>query len=203
MQADKNELTPQELAWFRELKLLCETHHMEVSSDYEIACYALVCKGSTVKALSRMAKMKKLEREHNLSSIDSVTAYQTLAKLCPGMFAACGRDKQGNADADLQFSSTSQNAFHRPFQEAEKRPGRYLPPLLPPFTHSPPSSRQCTLKVLLDAFDASTASIHDVREGTSWLCNCNGMGWSNFSFEMEKKISMLYQDGYPIKIKAM
>mmetsp|Transcript_13493 Transcript_13493/g.31061 ORF Transcript_13493/g.31061 Transcript_13493/m.31061 type:complete len:268 (-) Transcript_13493:113-916(-) len=182
MQDDKvNELMPQELAWFRELKLLCQTHQMDVSSDYEIACYAIVSKGSTVKALSRMAKMKKLEKAHNLSAIDSVKAYETVVELCPGMFSACGRDRKGRPAIFFDFSKCLPSAITQGGEEAWR----------------------CVLKVLLDAFDASTSTIHDVREGTSWLCNCHGMGWRNFSFEMEKKISMLYQDGYPIKIKAM
>ncbi|KAJ1488242.1 hypothetical protein T484DRAFT_1784016, partial [Baffinella frigidus] len=58
-------------------------------------------------------------------------------------------------------------------------------------------------KANLLMYDGLTSTIEDARKGCVFAMDTKGLGWHNFSMEIEKKSSKLYQDGYPIKIKGL
>lgn len=50
-------------------------------------------------------------------------------------------------------------------------------------------------------FQAMQADVESIRSGVVFAADCKGMGWSNFSFEVEKRAAEFYQDAYPIRMK--
>eukprot|EP00039_Didymoeca_costata_P004044 m.71083 g.71083 ORF g.71083 m.71083 type:complete len:166 (+) comp12206_c1_seq2:566-1063(+) len=47
------------------------------------------------------------------------------------------------------------------------------------------------------------STLPDIRRGMCFFGNCTHLGWSNFDLRFERKISEIYQDGYPIKLNAI
>jgi len=48
--------------------------------------------------------------------------------------------------------------------------------------------------------NACMAQIRNVRAGAQYIFNFSNFGWGNFDPKMEKQMSNLYQDGYPMKM---
>jgi hypothetical protein len=51
--------------------------------------------------------------------------------------------------------------------------------------------------------EALTADLDELRRGAVCITQCRGMGWRNFSFEVEKRGAVLYQDALPCRFHAM
>ena len=51
--------------------------------------------------------------------------------------------------------------------------------------------------------EACQPDLESVRKGMAIVCECEGLGWKNFSMELERQAAQLYQDAYPIRIKEM
>eukprot|EP00961_Rhodomonas_salina_P178070 2401609-Rhodomonas_salina.2 len=162
-----------------ELLAECRRQSVMPRHRFELAAYAILGKGNTKKAMNRLLKMRKIEAENKVDSIDTATAGQVSEKGSPGCFLCSGRDGLGRPSWFLDYAAFKPSGFHNEYEW------------------------NCLIKTSLDTFDALTTTIKEIREGCVMLAACKGMGWQNFSFEMEKRFSAIYQDGYPIRIKAI
>jgi hypothetical protein len=52
-------------------------------------------------------------------------------------------------------------------------------------------------------FEASSSTIANIRAGTDIICNCDVIGYDNYSNDITKYGSSLYQDSYPIRINGI
>ena len=52
-------------------------------------------------------------------------------------------------------------------------------------------------------FKLANPDIASTRRGIVFCANLDGFGWSNFSLQLEKAFSGLYQEGYPVRLGAM
>ena len=52
-------------------------------------------------------------------------------------------------------------------------------------------------------FEASSSTIATIRAGTDFICNCDLIGYNNYSTDITKYGSSLYQDSYPIRVNGL
>ena len=52
-------------------------------------------------------------------------------------------------------------------------------------------------------FEASSSTIATIRSGTDFICNCDLIGYNNYSNDITKYGASLYQDSYPIRVNGL
>eukprot|EP00294_Goniomonas_avonlea_P003833 CAMPEP_0114540142 /NCGR_PEP_ID=MMETSP0114-20121206/608_1 /TAXON_ID=31324 /ORGANISM="Goniomonas sp, Strain m" /LENGTH=263 /DNA_ID=CAMNT_0001724281 /DNA_START=59 /DNA_END=850 /DNA_ORIENTATION=- len=174
-----NQLIGQEREWAQALFSAVQREGIDPRSMYEIAEYAIVSKGNVAKGLERVKKMRQVEIDFASERISSEAASRFLVEKFGTMVRAMGKDKQGRQSVYMDYGEFDPAHF-----ESEE-------------------SFRFLFKGLLEWISALAPTLADVRNGSVWICNCKTLGWKNFSLEMEKKFSVVYQDGMPLKIKAM
>mmetsp|Transcript_6737 Transcript_6737/g.17243 ORF Transcript_6737/g.17243 Transcript_6737/m.17243 type:complete len:261 (-) Transcript_6737:51-833(-) len=173
------QLTDEEERWVSSLLEACKTENVHVKNKYEAACYAIVSKGNTKKAIARLKKIRGIESVEALDQVDIKDAWEFLDTKMPGCMQAAGVDNQGRVAIFMDYSA-------------------FLPGAI-----KSPTEWKFVLKAFFNLFDCVAATIEDVRQGCCFVAFCKGMGFNNFSLEMEKKFSEVYQDGYPLKFKQI
>uniref|UniRef100_A0A6U4Y0N7 CRAL-TRIO domain-containing protein n=2 Tax=Hemiselmis andersenii TaxID=464988 RepID=A0A6U4Y0N7_HEMAN len=174
-----NTLSAEEEGWVSELLEACKAENVHVKGKFEAACYVIVSKGDIKKAMTRLKKIRRIESEEGLDQVDVQESWDFLDKQQPGCMQAVGLDDEGRVTMYMDYA-----AFH---------PGNI----------KTPQDWKYMMKAFFNLFDCMTATIEDVRKGTSFVAQCKGMGFSNFSLEIEKRFSHVYQDGYPMKFKLI
>lgn len=56
---------------------------------------------------------------------------------------------------------------------------------------------------MLRFFEALTCDLDETRRGVVFMCKADGFSWRNFSYEIEKRGSEFYQQGFPIRVVKM
>mmetsp|Transcript_30519 Transcript_30519/g.72566 ORF Transcript_30519/g.72566 Transcript_30519/m.72566 type:complete len:261 (+) Transcript_30519:153-935(+) len=174
-----NELSQEEELWLGAVLAACKAHNVTPKSKYEAACYALVCKGNAKAAVNRIVKVQKFEFDEKLHEYTNEEALAFLEKSLPGAFLPAGRNLEGLVTFGMGAADFDVNKM------------------------SGDRAQSLMFKANLLMYDGLTSTIEDARKGCVFAMDTKGLGWHNFSMEIEKKSSKLYQDGYPIKIKAM
>mmetsp|Transcript_48875 Transcript_48875/g.122137 ORF Transcript_48875/g.122137 Transcript_48875/m.122137 type:complete len:199 (-) Transcript_48875:462-1058(-) len=174
-----NTLSPEEERWVSELWEACKAENLQPKGKYELACYAIVSKGNTQKGIARMKKIRQLQKEEGLEQVDVEEAWDWMDKTLPGCCQAGGVDAEGRTTLFMDYA-----AFH---------PGNI----------KTPRDWALMMVAFFDLFDCMSATLDDVRKGCGFVAQCQGMGFSNFSLEMEKRFAQVYQDGYPMKFKLI
>jgi len=151
-------------------------------TDLEYAQQAFVAKDKLSKALRRVRRLRDFKKEYgitnDLTAEDAIQAVKELDRLCPGLLQGFGKDEKN----DRYVATWNFNCF------------------LPVAT--PEEWRSCMLGLyfLMEAMNPDVAS---TREGIAVLADCEGLGWKNFSLEIEKRAAKLYQDAYPVRVKEI
>mmetsp|Transcript_60128 Transcript_60128/g.137427 ORF Transcript_60128/g.137427 Transcript_60128/m.137427 type:complete len:261 (-) Transcript_60128:108-890(-) len=174
-----NELSQEEELWLGAVLAACKAHNVTPKSKYEAACYAIVCKGNAESAVKRIAKVQKFEADEGLETCSNDEALEFLHDTLPGAFIPAGRSLDGLVTFGMAASDF----------DLKKLSGDKAYALM--------------FKATLLMYDGLTPNIEECRKGCVFAMEAKGFGWHNFSMELEKKSAILYQDGYPIKIKAM
>ncbi len=172
--------TTEELGWAREIKAAALAKGLEAVSDFEYLQHAIVSKGKTGKALKRLERVAAFRKEYKLTSAEKDDAHALLvavSKLFRGLMPGIGRDSDGHAVEMMVY---------RNFYPSQLRGEKEWRDMMGAFYY------------LFNAFNAEVA---DIRAGMVLICDCSGMGWNNFSLEVEKRCAAFYQDAYPVRMK--
>ena len=155
-------------------------------SDFEYVHHAIIAKGKPDKAIKRIQRLDKFRKEHDIpidankcSADEAMTMIQAFEAKSPGMFLSFGKDSAGSHG----YLSTWDYASFLPanYQEAT-------------------DWKNC-FAAFYYVFDAMHPDFDAIRSGIIMLADAEGLGWRNFSLEMEKQAAHLYQDAYPIRIQ--
>lgn len=185
------DITEEERGWALAIKEALTKEDPELAaklSDFEYAHHALIAKEKVPKALTRIKRLDKFRQDHGISTEvtaeDAMQIIQKFESSSPGMFLSFGKNS-GNERPEGTYLST----WHY---------GSFLPK-----NYTQPEDWKNCFAAFYYLFDAMQPDLAAVRAGIVMLCDCEGMGWKNFSLEMEKHAAHLYQDAYPVRIQTM
>ena len=148
-------------------------------STLSLAQYAIVSKGDNAKALKRIKTMAKTWHTLKLDEVDVEEALNYLLAKCPTMILAAAHNSDGVGVWLMRY---------RDFVPADFK--------------GVEEWRSFT-KLFVSIMDALMCDLDAVRSGLLMVCDCAGMGWSNFDRELEERGTEIFQDGYPMKIHGM
>jgi CRAL/TRIO domain len=152
-------------------------------TDFEYLHHALIAKDKVDKALTRIHRLETFRREHGISTqVTAEDAMQVIRKFeasSPGMILSFGKQET------TYLSTWNYSQFY---------PSKY--------NQDPEEWKNC-FAAFYYLFDAMQPDVAAIRSGIVMVCEVEGLGWKNFSLEMEKHAAHLYQDAYPIRIQNM
>ena len=140
---------------------------------------AIVTKGKPKKAVIRMKKLRHLWQEYDFASKTTEEALKFCAEKMPGFTLPCTNDKGNHPVLAMDYS------MFLPDKIKTKEDWGYL------------------MYSMVMWCDCVTSTFNEMRKGSVWICQCENLGWKNFSLEMEKKCNDALMDSYPVKHKSM
>jgi hypothetical protein len=153
-------------------------------ADFEYAHHAIVAKDNVDKALTRIRRLDAFKEEYEIPSKPTVKeAMECINKfnlLAPGFFTSFGIDENDGR----HVLSGDYKAF------------------LPDSVNSKADWKNM-FAALFYIMEAMQPNIGAIRSGVVWLFECEGLGWKNFSIEMQKRAVVLFKDSYPLRIKEL
>ncbi|KAL3917312.1 MAG: hypothetical protein SGILL_004775 [Bacillariaceae sp.] len=189
-----NALTELELTRAKEIKEAIFKDDAEIAkefSDLEYAQLAIVTKGKLDRAMTMLRRWSKFKQDHGISKEDggsardsaqkSMEVIQNFEKESKGFLLSCG-----GVDPTTGRSVSVWNyaAFNpRAYRNAE-------------------DWKNC-FAAFYYLCEAAAPDIATIRSGMEIICECDDMGWRNFSLDMEKHGAALFQDCYPLRTKEM
>ncbi|KAL3902533.1 MAG: hypothetical protein SGARI_005792 [Bacillariaceae sp.] len=190
---DPNVLSELETQRAREIKdaILKEDATLAAEfSDLEYAQLAIVTKGKLQRALSMIRRWSKFKKDHGIIVDESSDAkkaseiamqvIQDFEKGSKGFLLSCGKDPSTGRHVSV-------------WNYASFTPRSYK---------SPDDWKTC-FAAFYYLCEAAAPDICTIRSGMAIICECDDMGWRNFSLEMEKHGAALFQDCYPLRTKEM
>lgn len=186
--ARENLPTQEEVQWAKNIRLALKGEDIpsevrleaDKMSDFFLLQLAIVSKGKVPKAIKRMTKYVSFKTQFRLDKFSYEEANQWAATTFPGVVEGTGRrDVHSRVASCLDYSK-----FYPSKIRSE-------------------DDWSLLCKFFLGNMEASVTSLADARNGAVYLAQCNGISWSNFSMDMEHKLSKLYQESYPIKLKSI
>mmetsp|Transcript_41114 Transcript_41114/g.97544 ORF Transcript_41114/g.97544 Transcript_41114/m.97544 type:complete len:259 (+) Transcript_41114:55-831(+) len=179
MADDNNVLTEEEMMWMHELEAAAHKAGLQSPGKFWMASAALVGKGDVKKGLKRIKNWQQLEEKYKLSEIDRDECKAFVLGKLPEALHAMGNSTEGHMSFALWFGG-----FH-PSKVTNEQELRYW-------------MRGCQM-----TFQICCPTISAVRRGMVLTLWCQDMGVGNLSLSLEQKVSALYQDAMPIKIKQV
>jgi len=174
-------ITDQCRADARKIEAACAKEGIKIQSHWTLYKMVSVVKGDVEKAVRRFKAMRECMDRFKVDEVDSMRAYDVVQRSLPGSYAGfIGRDLQGR---------------HTCFVNAAK--------FYPSIMLSDPYVEQCFMRVMVDCMDAVATKVEDVERGISFVQFAKGVGYKNFSMQMEKDFAWMYQDGFPVHIKLI
>ena len=187
-----NELTEEEHGWtkaLRDAQFYADAEFAKTISDFQYAQHAIIAKDQVEKGLKRIRRLQEFKKAHGIADNGSITiekAKEIIKKMdekAPGFIMSFGREeKDGEVHGRHVFSMRYDTFLPANFDESDINNffvGFYL------------------------WLEACQPDLESVRKGMAIVCECEGLGWKNFSLDLEKRAAKLYQDAYPIRIKEM
>ncbi|CAB9516304.1 tocopherol transfer protein-like [Seminavis robusta] len=197
------DLTEQETEWAHAIKEALASKDSELANkitDFEYAHHAIIAKEKVDRALKRIQRLDTFRQEHDIPPAteihaeDALQMIQRFSAICPGIYMAFGKhstinststEGDGDAKEESHYVSTwDYSAF------------------LPVNIATPEDWKTCVASFYY-LLDACHPDITAMRNGLVMLTEAQGLGWKNFSLEMEKRAAHLYQDAYPVRYQAM
>jgi len=174
-------LTAEEAQWSRALKdALAAEGVVPPDSDFEIATFAIIGKGDLTKSVERVKKYNEVVRaQYAHTPEEGLRAVGFLNRKWPGCMLAGAADAAG-----------------RPMIVCDVNP--YVPAQL----EGEAEWRAFFLEFVV-LLEACTSDLDDCRNGCIFITQCEGMGWKNFSLEVEKRAAVLYQDAIPCRYHSL
>lgn len=173
--------TPEEMQWANAIKKAALEAGLKRLSDFEYMQHAIVAKDKVDKALKRIRGMEKFREQYKVEGEGSVEEALRLFKefntRLPNFMLGLGMDHKGQG---IQFAEYK--TFHPKMLKTE-------------------DDWRLIMVLFFYLFNATQADLSAVRNGMRFAADCKGMGWKNFSLEIEKRFADFYQDAYPIRMK--
>lgn len=191
---DPNALTELELTRAKEIKEAIYKEDPSIArefSDLEYAQLAIVTKGKLERAMRMLRRWSKFRHDHGISKQDGEDAkvatekamqvIQDFEKGSKGFLLSCGGIdlKTGRSVSVWNYAAFNPRAYR-----------------------SAEDWKNC-FAAFYYLCEASAPDIATIRSGMAIICECDDMGWRNFSMEMEKHGAALFQDCYPLRTKEM
>jgi len=154
---------------------------LEPLTDFDYVHFAIFCEGNVKKALERIELLQKFRKKHGLR-VD--TTYEEMHDLFEGFrtynqgaLAGFGMDQKGRA---FQIGDYSKFC---------------------PYNIKTKQNWQEFAGSLFLAYHAMQCDFEAMRNGAVFFLDCSVLRWENFSLEVQRRGSSLYQDSYPISLK--
>ncbi|GMI01038.1 hypothetical protein TrLO_g481 [Triparma laevis f. longispina] len=176
-------LTSEEVTWCKDLKVALDFAGITPpdGGDFMLAQFAIIAKGKTDKAVQRIENYNRIivnEFQYKTEEAVNSEACGYLNNQFPGMMQPCFQSP--GSPITLASDVT-----------------KYIPGNV--------DWNNKTWKTLVNDFmlllDANNCDLEEARKGTVFVQDLKGVGWKNFSAEVEKRATCLYQDNYPAKFK--
>ena len=180
-------LTATELTWATELKQALIDAKVELpATDFELAHFAIVSKGNIKKGVNRVTNFNKLVKpEYSYTYEEGLKAIGFMNAKWPGSIPTCGKAPNGG-----------------PMLTCDVNP--YLPgELKPANTPEGAAEWKAFMLEMVVFFHVCSSDLDECRKGAFFITQCKGMGWKNFSMELEKRAAALYQDAIPCRFAGM
>lgn len=183
--ADPMMATEQEKAWAIAIKSTVEADEkLDNLTDMEYLQHAIVAKEKVEKALKRVKRMQAYKKKYGIAKDgdDYEAGWKVIQQFFdqqPGMMTGIGIDTKGRLVSCFDYK-------------------KFMPKKV---------KTEEDWKIFMGAFfymfQALQPNVAAIRDGTVWICDCKGMGWDNFSLEIEKRGAEFYSDAYPMRIKEL
>lgn len=170
-------LTAEETAWAKALKqALVDEGIEQPASDFELAHFAIVSKGDVKKGVKRVTNYNKLiKSEYSYTQEEALATIGFMNRKWPGVLPTCGKAPNGG-----------------PMLCCDVNP--YLPGELGKASTPEGAVEWKTMMLeLVLFFHCSASNLDECRTGMTMITQCKGMGWKNFSLELEHRAAVLYQ----------
>lgn len=151
-------------------------------SDFEIAQFAIVSKQDHGKAMARVRRLQELRRRYKVGSSleDAQASFAFIEDNSPGLCMGMGRTRNG---CTALFTESKQ--FQRNGKVAGDEEGAAV-----------------FMSFVVHLLEACSSDLAAVRNGLVSVSLCHGVGWGNFNVEVERRGAEIYQDSFPIRMKA-
>ncbi|GMH60250.1 hypothetical protein TL16_g03009 [Triparma laevis f. inornata] len=176
-------LTAEEVRWCQDLKIALDFAGIAPPNgdDYMIAQFAIIAKGKTDKAVQRIENYNRIivgGFGYNTAEAENSEAFGFLNRQFPGLYGPC-------------YQAAGQPVTM--WSESKK----YIPGNI--------DWNDDTWKSFVHDFilflDACNCDLEEARTGMVCIQGLKGVGWKNFSAEIEKRATCLYENNYPAKFK--
>lgn len=212
-----NTATTQELQWARAIKEAAQKDSSlndEDIVDLEFLHHAIVAKDSVEKALHRLRRMQKFKKRYGIQRDGSyeegsrdhkafVIAHPNFGLGMNSYFpkTTIGDDETVRNSEDADNNATEQSSTESAADEVTVGCADYSKFLATKMNSE--ESHAIVMRGFFYMFQLCQSSISSMRGGIDLLCDCNGMGPSNFSFASEARQNELFSEAYPIRIRQI
>jgi len=172
-----NELSEEEQVWMAQLAEAAKAEGLTIDSRFMLASFAIVGKGDIKKSLKRVRNWNKVNELYKLKETTEAEATKWMVDTMSQFMICVGTDKEGLGGYGVHLGSFTPSVVKTEYDE------------------------RCIIRAMADNMRSNTPTIAEVRKGAFTFTNMEGIGWGNISMSLEKKISSVYQDAYPFKMK--
>jgi len=174
-----NELSEEEKGWMKALEEAARAEGVKWDSRFMLASFAIVTKGDVKKGLKRMKNWNKVSEQYDFKNVSEAEGTKWMQENM-GQFMVCvGTDKTGYNGYGVHLGSFQPSVVKTDYDE------------------------KCIIRAVADNMRSNTPTLAHVRRGNFMFADMKGYGWANLSLSLDKKISSVYQDSYPIKVKRI
>eukprot|EP00282_Hemiselmis_andersenii_P023697 CAMPEP_0171998704 /NCGR_PEP_ID=MMETSP1041-20130122/1383_1 /TAXON_ID=464988 /ORGANISM="Hemiselmis andersenii, Strain CCMP439" /LENGTH=277 /DNA_ID=CAMNT_0012652105 /DNA_START=96 /DNA_END=925 /DNA_ORIENTATION=- len=174
-----NEMSEEEKGWMSALEEAAKAEGVSWDSRFFLASVAIVTKGDVKKGLLRLRNWKKVCEQYDFKNVGEKHGTQWIKDHANSLVFSVGQDKNGCNGYGVNL-------------------GSFLPSVL-----KTDYEMQCYLRAVADNMRHNTPTLAHVRRGSFFFVELKGYGWRNFSMTLDKKVTSVYQDAYPIKVKKI
>lgn len=177
------QLTEQECRWALAIRnVVKEDEDLEKISDMEYAHHALLARGNVEQAVARIRGMQYFRQEYNIKDTaeEGIQLLEQFMRKHPGFVLSVDYDAaHGHFIIVYDYAKRNPSAIDFPHDWRVHLGGFFY------------------------LFQAMQSNIVSMREGLVHICECEGMGWDNFSMEhVRRSFSDLYEH-YPLEHKEI
>jgi len=196
---DPSKLTKSEIVWAKEIKAsIMEEDEIlaQTITDLDYAQFAIITKGNLKRAMKMIHNLSTFKKENGGIDTDAV-AVDDISVLVE--------------KAIDSIKLVEKTGFIVSFGSVEKEEPKYSASSVialnltafNPRKYKSPEEWKVLFTALYYLCEASSATISDIKKGSSIICDCDLIGYDNYSSDINKYGSVLYQDSYPIRVKEI
>ena len=216
---DPSKLTLIEIGWAKEIKRIAaedaENFALEFT-DLEYAQIALITKGKFDRAMTMIRNIVSFKKEHGIIDADrgsvavddisnlvekAIESIILFEKKSPGFMMSFAVPKQNEQQQQQQTSNNEEDSTAAAIRSSSSAVIAFNFTAFNPRKYKTQDEWKLLFTALYYLFEASSSTVNDMRSGCSFICNCDLIGFDNYSNDLTKYGSGLYEDSYPIRVK--